>query len=77
MTQQRHPLPPGPLPVIMEDPITHTVQRPTCLDASCICHPLEALQAQEDHPKRRQIDYKPTPGWDAPLNGNRQFRLLR
>ncbi|HLZ61568.1 MAG TPA: hypothetical protein VKR06_31875 [Ktedonosporobacter sp.] len=71
-----------PLIVQMEDEIIHTVDFPVCADPDCICYQYEREQMQADHqPQYRGktlfISSAPPAGIDAPLNGDRAFRLLK
>lgn len=80
------PLPEGPLTVVMEDEIIHTVAFPVCGDPTCICYPCERQQIiEETAPKRRrrrqklvERTYESTEkALNAPLNGNAGFQLMR
>ena len=84
MMSSNQPLPrlAKPLTVILEDEIIHTVDFPCCADPDCICYDLEMQQAMADQPSPRPrgktlFISSPPHGIDAPLNGNRSFRLLR
>ncbi|MBO0783319.1 MAG: hypothetical protein J2P37_31280 [Ktedonobacteraceae bacterium] len=80
--QREHPLPNGPLPVVMEDDFQHTADFPVCGHPDCCCYQYERERMAQDtqrrqHPRRRIFLASPPTGLDAPLNGNRPFRLLR
>ena len=83
--QAQFPLPEGPLTVRMEDEIIHTVAFPVCDDPDCICYRDQYEQiAQETctKPRRRSRrvirgTYETHDEYDAPLNGNRPFSLLK
>jgi hypothetical protein len=77
------PLPEGPLTVIMEDEIMHTVAFPVCDDPRCICYACERQQIiEETAPKKRPrrkvlVNKSNEKSVQAPLNGNRPFNLMR
>ena len=78
------PLPAGPLTVILEDDVMHTVDFPVCNDPTCICQRLEREQIiAETTPRRRRrrntnlVNTNCEAALGAPLNGNRGFSLLR
>jgi len=80
--QAQFDVPATPLTVIMEDEIIHTPDFPVCTDPDCICYGLEREQAiAETAPQRRshrtRFQSSPVSGLDAPLNGNRSFKLIR
>jgi hypothetical protein len=87
--QAVYEVPAGPKTVIMQDEITHTIAFPVCADETCICHTLEQerlrAEFEASKPRRRRsvtlvgksIPTQTTGEYDAPLNSNRGFSLLR
>ena len=64
----------------MEDEIIHTVEQPVCQNPDCICRDLEYEQMLADlkpEPRRHNKTILARDFTDAPLNGNRGFRLLK
>lgn len=80
-------LPEGPLTVVMEDEIMHTVSHPVCDDPTCCCYKYERqAMIQETTPAKRRRSKKllecsyedpEQQRANAPLNGDRAFKLLR
>lgn len=76
-------LPAGPLTVILEDDLMHTIAFPVCADPACICQSLEREQIiAETTPRKRRrrqilVDTNCEAALNAPLGGNRGFNLLK
>jgi hypothetical protein len=72
-------LPAGPLPVIMEDDIVHTMAFPCCNDPDCCCYQHErAAIIEETAPKRkpRRRSYTVNCEPARPHDDGRTFRLM-